>query len=86
MRALSYAITSSFENSVLVGIMILLCTTADPSFPSIIQGIQSSIAIRDPAQQDLHENGLHAVELTEDTFDKWINEHDFTFVAFTAPW
>ncbi|CAB1097956.1 unnamed protein product [Ectocarpus sp. CCAP 1310/34] len=36
--------------------------------------------------QDLHENGVHAAVLTEENFDTWLLEHDFTFVAFHAPW
>lgn len=36
--------------------------------------------------QELHKDGVHAVALTEQNFDLWVEEHDFTFVAFHAPW
>jgi hypothetical protein len=34
----------------------------------------------------LHENGVHAVPLNEHTFDVWLQEHEYTFVDFYAPW
>ena len=34
----------------------------------------------------LHANGVHALELEESRFPNWIQEHEFTFVNFYAPW
>mmetsp|Transcript_10730 Transcript_10730/g.16275 ORF Transcript_10730/g.16275 Transcript_10730/m.16275 type:complete len:466 (+) Transcript_10730:66-1463(+) len=34
----------------------------------------------------LHENGVHAVPISDNNFDEWISEHHYTFVNFYAPW
>mmetsp|Transcript_4022 Transcript_4022/g.6133 ORF Transcript_4022/g.6133 Transcript_4022/m.6133 type:complete len:462 (+) Transcript_4022:47-1432(+) len=34
----------------------------------------------------LHENGIHAVPLKANTFITWLEEHEYTFVDFYAPW
>lgn len=39
-----------------------------------------------PDIETLHENGVHAVALTEDSFDPFLKEHKFSFVNFYAPW
>jgi hypothetical protein len=34
----------------------------------------------------LHQNGVHAVPLTSDTFLTWLEEHEYTIADFYAPW
>jgi thiol-disulfide isomerase/thioredoxin len=34
----------------------------------------------------LHANGIHSVPLSTDSYVPWLQEHDWTFVAFHAPW
>ncbi|CAM9113409.1 unnamed protein product [Discosporangium mesarthrocarpum] len=50
---------------------------------------QRDIVLSDEKHQDLeilHANGVHAVPLTEETFDKWLADEDFTFVVFHVNW
>ncbi|CAM9748673.1 unnamed protein product [Chrysoparadoxa australica] len=62
-------------------------------------GVMRSYEGRNRAQKDielfdqnhidlakLHENGVHAIPLDENTFETWLLEHPWTFVAFHAPW
>eukprot|EP00519_Triparma_laevis_P000250 CAMPEP_0182516562 /NCGR_PEP_ID=MMETSP1321-20130603/40561_1 /TAXON_ID=91990 /ORGANISM="Bolidomonas sp., Strain RCC1657" /LENGTH=430 /DNA_ID=CAMNT_0024724167 /DNA_START=38 /DNA_END=1330 /DNA_ORIENTATION=+ len=40
----------------------------------------------DMSLEEMHENGVHAVDVTKDTWDQFINERDNAFVDFYAPW
>ena len=51
--------------------------------------MQSEIVMFDQQHVDLaalHENGVHAIPLSQDTYDTWLAEHEYTFVVFYAPW
>lgn len=39
-----------------------------------------------PDIEELHKNGVHAIPLTEDSFEDFLKEHKFSFVNFYAPW
>ena len=61
-------------------------------------GIRRNYAGRNRAQPDvlhdthhpdisvLHQNGVHAVPINEESFDDWLKNHHYTFVNFYAPW
>lgn len=34
----------------------------------------------------LHENGVHAVPLDQNSFEPWLSRHEYTLVNFYAPW
>jgi protein disulfide-isomerase-like protein len=34
----------------------------------------------------LHENGIHAIPIGEQDFERWVSIHEYTFVEFYAPW
>ena len=56
---------------------------------NILRRLQDDIIMFDHQHvnlQLLHENGVHAIPLSEDTYDTWLSEHEFTFVEFFAPW
>lgn len=51
--------------------------------------LQSEIKMFDEKHVDLvalHANGVHVVPLNEENFPVWLEEHEFTFVDFYAPW
>lgn len=39
-----------------------------------------------PPLDVLHENGVHAVALTTDSFEEFMDENEFVFIDFFAPW
>lgn len=39
-----------------------------------------------PREKELHADGVHAVPLSEENFERFLKESDLTFVAFHAPW
>eukprot|EP00529_Nitzschia_sp_RCC80_P041405 CAMPEP_0113500158 /NCGR_PEP_ID=MMETSP0014_2-20120614/32153_1 /TAXON_ID=2857 /ORGANISM="Nitzschia sp." /LENGTH=476 /DNA_ID=CAMNT_0000394423 /DNA_START=42 /DNA_END=1469 /DNA_ORIENTATION=+ /assembly_acc=CAM_ASM_000159 len=40
----------------------------------------------DRTLEEMHADGVHAVDLTGDSFDSWIKEHEMAFVDMYAPW
>lgn len=40
----------------------------------------------DATLEEMHENGVHAVVVTKDTFDNFVSAQDYAFVNFYAPW
>lgn len=42
--------------------------------------------IHDLDIEEYHRNGVHAIPLTEGSFDEWVKTHPYTFVDFYAPW